>query len=232
MAQNRLDRDTILKRALDLTDSPALDAKDRPIGTILSTALSISWLQEALDFIIKKFPFSSDIKTSVVSLAKGDTSFALPDDFVLDYVNGIVLDDNKGRLTRRGFGTILNRSTTATGTPTIYSIKGSTCHIWKKTDKAYTGTLYYYYLPNVLAATTVPTFPDDWILVQYVWIKAQEWHKSLLPGSAMEFANKYIADLQKSGIGPESEEDQLGIDAEFAKQPSNDPNSWMGPTAT
>ena len=228
MAQNRLTRDDILNRALNLADSPALDAKDRPIGTILSTALSVGWLQDALDFFIKKFPFSADIKTSAVSLASGDTTFAVPSDFLLDYTNGIVLASDLGRLTRRGLGSILSRSTTSTGTPSIYAVRGSTIHIWPKTDKAYTGTIYYYYLPTELAASTVPVFPDDWVLVNYVWIKAQEWHRALPPGSAMEFANKYIVELQKSGIGPESEEDTLGLDSGFVKPTSTNPNSWMG----
>ena len=48
MAINRLTRDQILIRALDLADSAVLDTKDRPAGTIVAAALSIGWLQEAL----------------------------------------------------------------------------------------------------------------------------------------------------------------------------------------
>ena len=227
MAQNRLDRDTILNRALNMADSPALDAKDRPVGTIVSTALSIAWLQECLDYFIKKFPFSSDLKTSPVSLATGATSFPIPSDFLLDYNNGIVLDDNLGRLTRHGLGTILNRSTSSTGKPTIYAVRGTTILIWPKIDKAYTGTLYYYYLPIALDATTVPLFPDDMILTDYVWLKAQEWHRAVSVGSARKYADDAIAELQRSGIGPESEEDALGLDPGFARVTA-DPTSWMG----
>lgn len=230
MAMNRLTRDQILIRALDLADSAVLDTKDRPSATIVSTALSIGWLQEALDFFIKKFPFGATITTSPVSLAADATSFSVPTDFIQDYYNGIVLSDNQGRLGRRGLGAILNRSTTATGKPRIYSVKGSTIHIWPKTNKAYTGTLYYYQLPTALAASTVPTFPDDLILVEYVWIKAQEWQRLVPPGTAMKFANDRIAELQRSGIGNEAEEDQLPIDPHFAQQPSSS-DDWMGSTS-
>ncbi|KKL69545.1 hypothetical protein LCGC14_2113910, partial [marine sediment metagenome] len=59
MAINRLQRDQIINRALDLADSSVLDAKDRPSNpTIESGALSVEWLQEAIDIFAKRFPWS------------------------------------------------------------------------------------------------------------------------------------------------------------------------------
>lgn len=228
MAMNRLTRDDILKRALDLADSAVLDAKDRPAGTIVSTALSIGWLQEALDIFHKKFPFSSNIATSAVSLVVDTTTIAVPSDFILDFKDGIILANDKGRLVRRSLSAILNRQTTTKGRPTIYAVVGSTIHFWPKADETYSGTLYYYKLPTVLAAATVPSFPDDLILVEYVWIKAQEWHRVKEPGSALAYANQVIGELQKAGIGNEAEEDQFSIDPAFVTAVPADPNDWMG----
>ncbi|KKK73690.1 hypothetical protein LCGC14_2891300, partial [marine sediment metagenome] len=62
MAMNRLQRDEIINKALDLADSPVLDAKDRPSSpTIESSALSLDWLQEVLDIFAKRFPWSLNL---------------------------------------------------------------------------------------------------------------------------------------------------------------------------
>ena len=63
MSMNRLTRDQIINRALDLADSSVLDAKDRPSNpTIEIDAISLKWLQEALDLFAKRFPFSLNLR--------------------------------------------------------------------------------------------------------------------------------------------------------------------------
>lgn len=231
MAMNRLDRDGILNAALDMADSAVLDNKDRPSGAIVAAALSIGWLQRGLDYFHKKFPFSADITSVAFSLASaGTNTFSVPSTFILDYLNGVVLDDNEGRLIRKGLGYILNRptGTGSYGKPEVYALRGTTIQVYPPTNKARTGTLYYYSLPALLTASVVPIFPDDDVLVTFVWLKAQEFHRAAPPGAAMQFADKQIAELQRSGIGPEAEEDALGIDSTFARQPAQDPTSWMG----
>ncbi|KKK60596.1 hypothetical protein LCGC14_3022770, partial [marine sediment metagenome] len=131
MAINRLNRDTILGRGLDLADSSALDDKDRPLGTIVSGALSITWLQEAIDLFAKRFPFSLNLAESTISISENDTSFSVPSDFIIDYRNGVVLAEDAGRLLRRSLNFLLNRSigTTASpvkGPPSYYAVRGST----------------------------------------------------------------------------------------------------------
>ena len=108
MAINRLDRDTILNRALDRADSPTLDQKDRPSNpTIAAGALSLQWLQEGIDLFHKLWPFSANITSVTVTIAVNDTTITVPSDFILDYKNGIVLDDDKGRLWRKSLSKIL-----------------------------------------------------------------------------------------------------------------------------
>jgi len=227
---NRLNRDQILIRALDLADSSVLDLKDRPAGTIVASAFTIGWLQEALDYFCKKFPFSQDIKSTPVNIAADSTTIAVPADFVLDYKNGIVLDDDKGRMQRRGLSYLLNFSLSAKSTPRFYSVRGTTIEFRNKADKAYTGVLWYYFLPAVLAASDVPFFPDDSVLTDYVWIKCQEYHRVQQPGSARAYADKIIKELQAAGIGNEAEEDQLELDPNFAQERPVGSTDWMGAT--
>lgn len=228
MAINRLNRDDILNNALDDMDSSVLNEKDRPNGIIVANALSIKWLQQALDRFHKKFPFSADIKKVTINMAALDDSFALASDFILDYKDGLLLANDEGRLRRRTLSKILNQTqgTTASplkSVPKIYAIRGTTAEFYPRTDKARTATFYYYALPPVLAATDVPIFPDDAILVEYVWIKAQEWHRASPPGTALQFANQQIADLQKSGIGIEAEEDEIPLGEQFGDSFREDP---------
>jgi len=230
MAINRLNRDQILQRALNLADSPTLDLKDRPGGLIQVNALSITWLQEALDRFHKKFPFAADIKAVPLNIAALDNTFALPSDYILDYKDGVLLADDAGRLRRRTLSYILNKTqgTTASphkSVPKIYAPRGGTLisDFYPRADKAYTATFYYYALPAVLTGTVVPSFPDDAILVEYVWIKAREWHRELPPGSAIGFANTQITDLQKSGIGIEPEEDEIPLGEQFGESFREDP---------
>lgn len=230
MAMNRLTRDQILVRALDLTDSSVLDNKDRPAGTIVAGAYTIGWLQEVLDYFAKKFPFSQDITSTPVSIAANATTFAVPADFVLDYKNGLLLPDDKGRVQRRGLSYLLNFSLNNTGLPTFYAVRGSTIEFRPKADAAYTATLWYYKLPAVLAAADVPQFPDDSILTDYVWLKCQEYHRVAQAGSARGYADKMIKELQAAGIGNEAEEDQIELDAKFAGDNSGSPLGWMGKT--
>jgi len=222
MPMNRLNRDEILIRALDLADSPVLDAQDRPSGTIVAAAFSPGWLQEALDIFAKKFPFSQTLIEVAVSIPANTGSVSrstitVPADYIQDYRNGILLDDDDGRLQRRSIDFLfgLSRGTGSSpviGTPKLYAVVGATIYLHPQADVLYNGDLWYYQLPAVLGATTVPFFPDDHILVEYVWLKAQEWHRVIPPGSAFVFADKMIADLQKAGIGSEAEPDVIPLD--------------------
>ncbi len=235
MAINRLGRDEILIRALDRADSAVLDAKDRPSATIIAGALSIGWLQEGIDYFYKKFPWGGTITSSTINIAENDTQITLPSDFILDYIDGIILPEDKGILRRKSLLVVIQQpvGTTATpnrGTPAIYTVAGGVIEFRPKADKAYTGaSLWYYALPAALTALVVPTFPDDSILVEYVWIKAMEWHRKLTIGSSFEYANKQIAELQKSGIGIEAEMDKIPFDKDaFGERELSSRVDWMG----
>lgn len=237
MAINRLDRDTILNRALDRADSAVLDQKDRPSGTIIAAALSITWLQEGIDYFYKKFPWQGTITNVVRNIAENDTQIVLPDDFILDYENGIILEEDGGRLQRKGLSHLLSRpvgtaSSPNRGEPEIYTIVGNVIEFRPKANKSYPNALLWYYaLPAVLTSSDLPTFPDDSILVEYVWIKAQEWHRRLPIGSSFKYANERISEMQTAGIGLEAEPEKIPYDRDsFGERESVSRTDWMGKT--
>ena len=233
---NRLTRDQILNRALDMVGAPTLDSKDRPSGTILPTAMSIAWLQEGLDFFHTRFPFGSDILSTPITWATGVESYSLPSDFIQDYRDGLLHASDQGRMIRKGFGYLLDiakDSSNQQGKPAFYSIVGAKVYVRpvpSSSWNALTATLYYYGMPAVLTANQVPTFPSDLVLVRYVYLRGLEWTRSVPPGTAEQYAIQVIADLQKQGIGNEAEDNQVPFDrAAFpGSRPGYDPNSWMG----
>ena len=84
--------------------------------------------------------------------------------------------------------------------------------MWPIPDKAYTGKVYYYKIPDALTGAVVPTFPNDYILVEYVHLKGKEWLQALQRGSAEVFAKLQIAGLIKAGVLATMEEDQIDFD--------------------
>ena len=111
---NRLTRDQILLRSLALIDSPRLDEKDQPTaGTITAAAISIGWLQDALDLAHNLFPQASLLKSATFNIVAGTGSYTvstIASDFVIDFKDGVLLPDDKGRLRRAAFNTLLDNA--------------------------------------------------------------------------------------------------------------------------
>lgn len=217
---NRLTRDALLLRALALIDSPRLDEKDQPTsGTITSTALSIGWLQDALDLAHNLFPMSALLTSATFNITAGTATYTIStitSTFVLDFKDGILLPSDKGRLRRKAFNALLDIPTGSTtrDKPTMYGIQNGTLVLRPVPSEDLTAaTLYYYSLPAVLSASTVPSFPSDLILVEYIHLRGKEWIREVPPGTAESYLIAAVGRLQKAGLGSEAEiDDQIGID--------------------
>lgn len=218
---NRLTRDEILIEALDLVDSPRLDEKDRPAGasTIDSTALSIRWLQRGLDLAHNLYPWQGELKTATFTLVAGTGSYSIAtiaSDFVLDFKNGIVLPDDKGRLRRTALNLLLDfkTSTSSQSQPQRYSIHNNLFVVRPIPRESFASTvLYYYSLPSVLTGSVVPHFPSDMLLVEFVHLRGREWLREIEAGTAEKYLIDACARLQKSGLGPEAEiDDTITLD--------------------
>jgi hypothetical protein len=239
MGTNRLTRDEILLRSLDMIDSPSLDQKARPDGAVDPHSMVIGWLQDGLDFFQRKFPWTGLITSSAYTLA-GTDIYTLPTTFVLDIRDGLRIMETganpvKRRLLRKSLTWLLSRDTTAarTGTPEAYVVLPPSVRIYPHPDRSYAAELWFYSLPAALQAYTVPNFPDDWTLVEFVRLRGKEWTGEMQPGAALAFANALAADLQKSGLGNEADSDALELDRAFfhpSGSGSAQPWGWMGHT--
>lgn len=233
---NRLSRDQILHRALDLTDSAGLNAKERPgdpPATLSPNAMSVGWLQDGLDLFHRAFPWSSTITKTAVTLSA--ETLSAPSDLTLDFRDGVIISQTstRARLRRRSLNWLLSYdvATTDTGQPTGYVLIDHTFHLRPIPDTTYTGFLWYYRLPEVLAASDRPSFPDDWTLVEYVHLRGREWTGESEPTAAMTFALAAIGKLKAAGLGQEPENDALELDP-VRWSPSGsggfDRDAWMG----
>ncbi len=232
---NRLTRDEILHRALDMVDSRSLDAHDRPENTVIvDEAHSVAWLQDGLDYFHHAFPWQGTLKTTTLTLpANSNGPIALPGDFILDVRNGVVLDPTTTtapRLRRWPVQKYISATagTTSAGTPRVYTWYGDALYVHPKPATTLTATLWYHALPTELKATQKPTFPSDWVLVEFVRLRGLEWLRAVDPGTARTYAEKEIARLRASGLVGEPEDDELPLDSATYLPGGSDRNAWMG----
>lgn len=234
---NRLTRDQIIHEALNMTDSPTLDQKERPDGVnILTTAFSITWLQRFIDLFHVKFPFSATLQVAQMGLLQGSVEYAMPQDFIQEYRNGIVYrSPDTGRIWRAPLDKQLDyearTDTTRTqAKPSRFTVVGpGLLRFWPTPDKNYSVDVWYYAMPAPLGQSDIPRFPSDHILVECLHLRQREWLQMVAPNTALSFAHSAIAELQKGGISNEPEPDDIPLDPSvFLRQGANNPSGWSG----
>jgi len=230
---NRLNRDQILSRALDEIDSVALDAHDRPGGSILATtAFSIVWLQDGLDNFHRVFPMAGRLTPLTLTLDPSG-SLTLPENFIIDVRDGLIIPDKKVRCLRKGFQDWLNyqlKGVIGANEPYYYTRQGRQLLYTPPPRQPVSATLWYYALPSVLDENDKPDFPDDWTLVEYVRLRGMEYIKALPPGSAQKYVQESIATLRGSMLMGEPEHDTLPLDPIQFPRAAGGFWDWMGVT--
>lgn len=221
MPVNRRSRDQILIEALDLADLPELDQHDRPSATIVSTAFSIQWLQRCLDVMAQEFPWASEITKTTGNITSLNQDLVFTD-FILDVRDGLYLtvDGSTRRLIRRNFADIMayqmqndQGGSPVTAIPSLYTFTGTTVRFDITPKQTFPYTLWYYAMPSVLAATTIPPFPTDHAMIEFVFWRAMEWARKAPPGAAMKYLREVeIAAMRSAGLGQEPESDHVGLD--------------------
>lgn len=224
---NRLTRDSICLRALDLADVPSLDTNDRPSGSIQSGAFTVEWLQEGIDFFYQNIPMAGVFTSVTVTLTQSG-QMTIPNDFLVDLRDGLIItDDPRWRLVRVAGQeyvqrAILGTASTSPSQPAYYFVQPPTIFFFNRSgivpDKSYNGKLFYFQLPAVLQPGTVPNFPSDLVLVDYVRLKCLEYVRSVPAGTALEYAEKQVAKLRNSGLFNEPENDEIPLDARKFKR--------------
>ena len=217
-------------------DSPNLDAKERPGGTLLPSAMCIGWLQEGLDYMHTRYPWGSILLEATITWVAGQVRYDLPSGFIQDYEDGLYHDEDAGGMERKGLGHLLRVPKVAQSTwgkPCWYTIAGTEVIVRPAPSAAWAGktaTLNYYGMPDPLGPTTVPKFPSDIVLVRYIWLRGMEWTRAVEPGTAEKYLTGIVADLQSQGIGNEAESRTVPLDRTAFPGPGADRFTWMGPT--
>lgn len=243
---NRLSRDEILHRGLTLADIPSLDQHDRPRGVIVEGAYSIAWLQDGLDLAHHLWPTAGLLKQLTIAFVVGQQIYSLASDHVEDKRDGLILSPGTSGVSVSGqaFRTNLeelirlqsqaqSNPTQFRNVPTRYVCIPPDLYTWPIPDRAYGGTLWYYSLPTIMTdGAKVPTFPSDFVLVEYVRLRAQEHSHLLEPGVSIAYMKKAIGDLHTAGLGNEAEiQGPVPLDRKtFGRMREIQPGDWMGDT--
>lgn len=239
---NRLTRDELIIRGLSMAVVPNLEHHDLPHGVVEPDAFSLQWLQEILDFWYHMVPFSSSVTTVDLNAVANSDSITLPVDFILDVRNGYlvqtVIGDNTSfkRTTRVPLQKWVNRqlayqSYNDVEFPYFYMIQGRTLRITPTPAISTVGKLWYYQLPDELESNEKPSFPNDYVITEYIRIRALEWVGRYEPGTAQKFCDSLVGKMKSAGLMNEPEDDEIPFDTITFRGKGNQVQStysWMG----
>ena len=240
---NRLSRDEVIHAGLDLADKPSLDEHDRPGGVVLENAHAVGWLQRGLDLAHRLYPFAGALARQIITLQTGVDTYTLATDFNVDVRDGMTVTD--AQITQRAFRSSLENllnyqissgvNPPTRRSPVGYIISPPAVFVYPTPDRAYTATLWYYKMPSVMShGAIIPTFPDDNVLVKYLYWEALEWSKMAEPGTAEKYLTTAIGMLQQAGHGREPVRVDIPLDPHVIRQGSmarpDQGYDWMGAT--
>jgi hypothetical protein len=245
---SRYTRDELIISALDLAVAPQLMVHDVRDGVVLPDAHSLKWLQYIIDYCYHMSPFSATITKTACNATANSDEILLPTDFILDVRNGYVTqcvpgDDNSYRRRLRvSLQSFIDYQITYQGRnpveyPILYNILGpsvgTTQYRLKITPTPTINTLghlWYYQLPPPLEASDVPVFPNDYIIVEYIKLRAEEWiHRITDVGIAQAFCDKMVAGMKAAGLLNEPESTELPLNDLTYRNVTYNRYNWMGP---
>jgi len=241
---SRYTRDEIISQGIELSASATIIQHDLGGGLVSPNAYSIKWLQNALDMFHKRYPFSSDVQSVALTIPMNsydayltsDSNKYRPTDYMIDVRDGIVCNirNQSYRLKRLSFQYWLNntvRNTLQTTTqPTIYCTVNNRFKVAPLLTQAQAATLWYYALPTLLDANDIPNFPDEWVLIEFVRLKALEWTRSIEPGTAQVYMTKELARLRSTGLLDDTEYEVIPLENNQVIPDGAlvNRNAWMG----
>lgn len=246
---NRHTRDKLIYTALNIAQLDNLTVHDCPHGVVQPSAFSLQWLQDILDFWYHMVPFSATVVKAQLNAVANVDYIVLPEDFILDVRHGYIVETNPGdtlsmqrrlRLTFQKFlsRSIHNQRSTDVKAPSYYCVNGRSAEdrqllrITPTPNIATVGSIWYYQMPALLNAGDKPAFPSDYVIVEYIRIRALEWARILDPGTAVNFCEKIVKAMRANGLMNEPEDDEITMDETRYPVYTDDGlsrNSWMGP---
>lgn len=241
---NRYLRDELIKISIDQSQVAQLKQHDCPNGVVQPDAFSIQWLQDIIDFWYHMRPFGAGVDDIPLNIPSHTTAIPLPSNFILDVRNGYVRQTTEspysmGRMIRLPLQKWLNRdlmcqgqlSATSNSVPNFYMVQGSTIKVTPQSSIDRNARLWYYFLPPALNSNDKPLFPNDYVIIEYLKIRALEWCRVYEPGTAQKFCDKIVGGMKAAGLLNEPEDDEIPFDTLTYKSGygRNTPYSWMGP---
>lgn len=247
---NRYCRDELINVMIGMVQLPNLQVHDAPEGVVQQDAYAIQWLQDILDFWFHMMPFSATVKKqAIVCTALSDT-LTMPSDFILDVRNGLLVQtipgdntsyERKWRVPLQKFinRALLNQHTQTVKYPEFYCIVGDdgvtvtqyqTMKITPTPTIATNCYLWYYALPPRIEANQKPKFPNDYVCIEYLRIRALEWAGIFEPGTAHKFCEKIVSSMKAAGLMNEPEDDEIPMDEQVYHRRGwgTNRNNWMG----
>jgi hypothetical protein len=246
---NRYSRDELIVKALDMAQLPNLKVHDAPNGVVQADAHSVQWLQDILDFWYHMVPFSAAVTTVQLNVTANQSFVVLPSDFILDVRNGYlvqtVVNDvaSYSRAIRLPVQKLISyqilyqhQPGQEIKYPRYYCVQGvdnTGRQLMQLTPIPTISTLavlWYYQLPPLLESNSKPRFPNDYVCIEYVRIRAREWAGVYEPGTAQRFCDKIVAGMKSAGLMNEPEDDEIPFDSQVYRAGGSRYNSysWMG----
>lgn len=236
---NRYKRDELISTALNMSQVVQLIKHDCPDGVVQTEAYSIQWLQDIIDFWYHMVPFSSGVTMVQLNIPAHTNAIPVPDDFILDVRNGYLIQttedsNSKRRMIRVPLQKWINRDLHAQGQSAnhsvFYMVQGRTIKVTPAGNVDRNAWLWYYFLPPTLLSNDTPLFPNDYVMTEYLRIRALEWCGSFEPGTAQKFCDKVVGGMKAAGLMNESEDDEIPFDT-LVHIPHGryDAYAWLGP---
>lgn len=245
---NRHSRDKLINIALNIVQLDNLIVHDVPHGVVQPDAFSLQWLQDILDFWYHMVPFSATVVKVPLNATPNQDYIILPEDFIVDVRHGYLVETIVGnphsmqRRLRLPFQRFLSRSISLQGSsnvqfPTHYCVNGKSSNdrqllrITPTPTIPTVGVIWYYQMPPLLRAGDKPAFPSDYVIVEYIRIRALEWARILDPGTAVSFCDRILKAMKANGLMNEPEDDEISNDETRYPTSSSDgleAYRWMG----
>lgn len=236
---NRYCRDELIVTALNMSQAVQLIRHDCPDGVVQIDAYSIQWLQDIIDFWYHMVPFSSGVTDIQLNIPAHTTEIPVPENFILDVRNGYIIQQtdsltSKRRMIRVPLQKWINRDLSYQGqtadSSIFYMVQGRVIKVTPQSSTVKQARLWYYFLPPALYSEEKPLFPNDYVIVEYLRIRALEWCRHFEPGTAQKFCDKIVGGMKAAGLMNEPETDEIPFD-ELTYHPHGriDAYSWLGP---